>query len=149
MNLRTQLSEDLKQAMRNRETVAMETIRGVRAAILNREVEVGREVDDDEILRLIRGLIKQRIDSAEQYTAGGRQDLADRELQEQRILETYLPPAPDAATVERTVRATIADLGATSMKDMGKVMKACQQQLGPAVDGKSLSQLIKSALQGG
>lgn len=146
MDLRTQLGEDLKQAMRNRDTVAMETIRGVRAAMLNREVEVGGEIDDGEILKLIRGLVKQRIDSIEQYRAGNRSDLVEREQQEQRILEGYLPAAPDEATIDRTVQETIAAMGASSMKDMGPVMKACQAALGPAVDGKALSAKVRAAL---
>lgn len=146
MDLRTKLNEDLKDAMRNKNTVAMETIRGVRAAVLNREVETGGTLDDDGLLKVIRGLVKQRLDSIEQYAAGGRQDLADREREEKVILEGYLPAAPDQATIERTVADTVSALGAQSMKDMGRVMKACQEALGPAVDGKTLSSLVKKAL---
>jgi len=146
MDIREKLTADLKQAMRDKNTVALETIRGVRAAILNREVETGHDLDEAEIFQLIRGLVKQRNDSIEQYLAGDRRDLADREQEERTLLEAYLPAAPDEATVRKVVADAVAELSATSMKDMGKVMSACKERLGPAVDGKLLSGAVKQAL---
>merc|ERR1711916_176229 len=102
----------------------MGTIRGVRAAVLNREVEQGGTLDDEQILKVIRGLVKRRVDSIEQYAAGGRTDLVERETEEKTILESYLPAAPDEAAVRQAVANAVAELGAQSMKDMGRVMKA-------------------------
>ena len=146
MDTREKLTTDLKQAMRDKNTVALETIRGVRAAILNREVENGSDLDEQEILKVIRSLVKQRNDSIEQYLAGGRQDLADREQEERTLLEAYLPAAPDEAIVRKVVAEVVAELSASSMKDMGRVMSACKERLGPAVDGKLLSGAVKQAL---
>ncbi len=148
MNIRDQLQTDLKEAMRAKDEVRLENVRAVRAAVLNREVELGRAVDDAEILQLIRGIVKQRIESISMYQDGGRQDLVERETRGKHLLEGYLPAAPDAAAVEATVRAVIAELGATSMKDMGAVMKAVSARLGPAADGKLVSSHVKQALAG-
>ncbi|MDD9946274.1 MAG: GatB/YqeY domain-containing protein [Myxococcales bacterium] len=146
MDLRTRLAEDLKSAMREKDTVRTETIRGVRAAILNREVEQGGELDDAAIQQVIVGLVKQRADSIDQYAQGGRQDLVDREQREKELLEGYLPAAPDPAEIEATVQAVITELGASGMKEMGRVMQACKARLGPVVDGKTLSGVVKAAL---
>lgn len=148
MSTREKLMNDLQQAMREKNTVAMDTIRSVRAAMLNREVEIGGELEEDDILKVIRSLVKQRSDSIEQYLAGGRQDLADRETQERTLLEAYLPAAPDESAVRATVATVVSELSASSMKDMGRVMSACKERLGPAVDGKLLSDLVKQALTG-
>lgn len=148
MNIREQLQADLKEAMRAKDTVRLEAVRSVRAALLNREVELGREVDDAEILQLVRGLVKQRVEAMAMYESGGRSDLVEREVREKALLEAYLPSAPDAAAVEAAVRAVIAELGATSMKDMGAVMKAVSARLGPAADGKLVSGHVKQALAG-
>lgn len=148
MNIRDQLQADLKEAMRAKDEVRLENVRAVRAAVLNREVELGRPVDDAELLQLIRGLVKQRIESIGMYETGGRQDLVERELRGRQLLEGYLPAAPDAAAIESTVRAVIAELGASSMKDMGAVMKQVSARLGPATDGKLVSSHVKQALGG-
>jgi uncharacterized protein YqeY len=148
MTLREQLQADLKDAMRAKDDVRLETVRAVRAAMLNREVELGREVDEAELLQLVRGLVKQRVESIEMYQSGGRQDLVERETRGKQLLEAYLPAAPDAAAIEATVRAVIAELGASSMKDMGAVMKAVSARLGPAADGKLVSGHVKQALSG-
>lgn len=145
-DLRTRLTTDLKEAMRARDSVRTETIRAIRAAMILREVELGGDLDDDGIQKLIVGLVKQRVDSIEQYRLGGRQDLVEREEQEKALLEAYLPAAPDEAAVESAVAAVIAELKPDGMKDMGKVMQACKAKLGPAVDGKQLSALVRAAL---
>jgi hypothetical protein len=133
--------------MRARDSVRLDAIRSVRAAITQREVDSQKELDDAAVIELIRGLRKQRVESIEQYTAGGRTDLVEKELREKELLEAYLPAAPDAATIEAAVRAAITKLGATSVKDMGKVMSAAKEQLS-GVDGKLLSDVVKKLLAG-
>ena len=146
MSIREQMGEDLKQAMRDRDQLRMDTIRSVRSAVTNREVESGKTLDDDGVLAVIRSLVKQRVDAAQQYEAGGRTDLADTDRKEQFLLEAYLPAAPDEATVERVVREVIQAVGAQGMKDMGRVMKESRAKLGPAADGKLVSGVVKRLL---
>ena len=145
MSLKAKLGEDLKSAMRERDSVRLDTIRSIRAAITQREVDTQKELEEAAILELIRGLRKQRIESIEQYRSGGREDLAEKEEREKQLLEAYLPAAPDAAAVEQVVRASIEKLGATTVKEMGKVMAAAKDQL-PGVDGKVLSEVVKKLL---
>jgi uncharacterized protein YqeY len=146
MGLKEKLDADVKEAMKSRDSLRRETIRGVRGAIRNKEIEIGGMLDDEGILRVIRTLVKQRGDSIEQYAAGGRADLAEKEAAEKAILESYLPAAPDAAEVERVVREVIAEVGAEGPKDMGRVMKPALARLGPAADGKAVSQTVKRLL---
>jgi uncharacterized protein YqeY len=121
----------------------------LKAALMNREVATGRALDDGEALQVVASLVKQRKDSIEQFTKGGRQDLADKEAAEIGVLESYLPPAADAGTVERAVVDAISDTGATSVKDMGKVMKAAMAKLaGQTVDGRIVNELVKKKLSG-
>jgi uncharacterized protein YqeY len=148
MSLKAKLGEDLKSAMRERDSVRLDAIRSIRAAITLREVDSQKELEDGAIVDLIRGLRKQRVESIEQYTLGGRTDLVEKEMREKELLEAYLPAAPDAAAVEAAVRAAIAQIGASSVKDMGKVMQAAKEQLG-SVDGKMLSDLVKKLLTSG
>ena len=149
MSLRERLEADMKAAMKSRDTLRLETIRGVRGAMRNKEIELGESLDDDGILRVIRTLVKQRVDSIEQFQAAGRQELADKETAERKLLESYLPAAPDAAAVEKAVAAAIAELGAQGPKDMGRVMKAALEKLGAAADGKLVSQAAKRLLANG
>lgn len=148
MSLRNRLDADMKEAMKARDSVRLETIRGVRGAIRNKEIELGEELDDEGVLRILRSLLKQRADSIEQYEGAGRQDLADKESTEKQVLEAYLPAAPDAEEVERVVAEVIAEVGAESPKDMGRVMKPALARLGAAADGKLVSQLVRKQLAG-
>ncbi len=136
----------MKEALRARDAVRLETIRGARGAIRNREIEQGEALDDDGILRVLRSLLKQRADSIEQYSAAGRDDLVEKESAEKAVLEAYLPAAPDEASVERAVREVIAEVGAEGPRDMGRVMKPALERLGPAADGKLVSQVVKRLL---
>jgi len=145
MDLKAKLSADLKDAMRAKDSVRLDTIRSIRAAVTQREVDGQKELDDAAIFDLIRGLRKQRVEAIEQYQAGGRTDLADREIQEKALLDAYLPAAPDAATMESAVRAVITELGASSMKDMGRVVQAAKGRLSGA-DGAALSAVVKRLL---
>ena len=149
MGLRERLEADMKAAMKSRETLRLETIRGVRGAMRNKEIELGESLTDEGILRVIRTLVKQRTDSIEQFQAAGRSELVDKETAERSLLESYLPAAPDAAAVEQAVAAAIAELGAQGPKDMGRVMKAALERLGAAADGKLVSQVAKRLLAGG
>jgi uncharacterized protein YqeY len=148
MSLRERLDADMKEALRARDTLRLETIRGARGAIRNREIEVGGPLDDEGITRVLRTLVKQRDDSIEQYRAGGRDDLVQKETAERAILLAYLPAAPDAAEVERVVAAVIAEVGASGPKDLGRVMKPALDRLGAGVDGKLVSQTARRLLGG-
>lgn len=146
MGLREQLESDMKTAMKSRDTVRLETIRGVRGTIRNEEIELGAELDDAGIQKVLRRLVKQRMDSIEQFRGAGRDDLADKETAEREVLEAYLPAAPSEADVERVVAEVIAEVGAAGPKDMGKVMKPALERLGAGADGKLVSQTVKRLL---
>jgi uncharacterized protein len=144
------ISEDLIAAMRNREQIKLGTLRMAKAALMNREVERGRPLDDAEALQVIASQIKQRRDSVEQFEKGGRTDLAEKEHAEIAVLEAYLPPPVAAADLERAVEQAISETAAASPRDMGKVMKAAMAHFsGAQVDGKVLSELVKRKLAGG
>lgn len=145
MGIREQLNEDMKEAMRAKDSIRLETVRGVRGAITQAEVDGGKALEEGDVLEVIRKLRKQRVESIQQYKDGGREDLAERETREKEILESYLPAAPDAAAIEQAVTRIINELGASSMKDMGKVMQRAREQL-PGVDGKDLSGVVRSKL---
>jgi len=135
--------------MRQHDPVRLTALRMLKAALTNREVERGRALDAAESQQVVVSLVKQRRDSIDQFTKGGRQDLADKEAAEIRVLEAYLPAAADPAAVERAVIDAIAETGATSPKDMGKVMKAAMARLaGQAVDGKTVNELVRAKLAG-
>jgi uncharacterized protein YqeY len=124
-------------------------MRMLKAALMNREVERGRPLQDDEARQVVATLVKQRKDSIEQFTRGGRKDLADKEAAELEILESYLPPAADASEVERAVTEALAETAATSVKDMGRVMKAAMAKLaGRNADGKVVNELVRRKLGG-
>ncbi len=119
----------------------------LKAALMNREVERGHALDDQEARQVVTSLVKQRRDSIEQFTAGGRPDLADKEAAEIRVLESYLPPAADPAVIERAVTDAVSETGASSPKDIGRVMKAALAKLaGQTVDGKIVNELVRQKL---
>jgi len=136
-------------AMRQQNAPRLSALRMLKAAMMNRAVEKGHELDDNEARLVVNALVKQRRDSIEQFTKGGRQDLADKESAEIAVLEAYLPPAADPAVVDRAVVEAIAETGASSPKDMGRVMKAAMARLtGQTVDGKVVSELVRKRLAG-
>lgn len=145
-DIRKRLDQDLKEAMRAKDTLRTEVVRNVRGTMRAKEIDSGTELSDEEIQKLVRGLVKQREDSIAQYEQGGRADLAEREKAEKALLEGYLPAAASAADIERAVGEVIAELGATSIKDMGRVMKAVQAKLGASADGKVVSSVVKHKL---
>jgi uncharacterized protein YqeY len=139
----------IAEAMRQRETVRLSALRMLKAAFLNKSIEKKHDLDDAEARQVVAALVKQRKDSIEQFTKGGRQDLADKEAAEIVVLEAYLPAAADSATVDAAVAAAIAETGATSPKDMGRVMKAVMAKLaGQNVDGKTVNELVRKHLGG-
>jgi uncharacterized protein YqeY len=149
MPLINDVSAAIADAMRKQEAVRLGTLRMLKAALMNREVERGRALDDAEERQVVSSLVKQRKDSIEQFTKGGREDLAKKEASEIAVLEGYLPPAADPAAIEQIVTAAIAEVGATSAKDMGKVMKATMARLaGQTVDGKVVNELVRAKLAG-
>jgi uncharacterized protein YqeY len=145
MSLKDKLAEDLKAAMRAKDSVRLDAIRSVRAAITLREVDKQKDLGDDEVIELIRTLRKQKLEAIELFQQGGRTDLVDRENQEKVLLEAYLPQAPSKEAMEQALNKIIADLGASTPKDMGRVMQAAKEQL-PGVDGKQLSELVRGLL---
>ena len=148
MSLRDRLSEDLKLAMKARDQLRMDVIRMIKAAVLNKEVEMKKDLDDAEMSRIMTTMIKQRKESVEQYEKGQRAELAAKERQEISIIEAYLPKALSPEELDRTVDAVIHESGATSAKDMGAVMKAVMARLaGQPVDGKQVSDLVRSKLK--
>ena len=147
MSLLDEVTTAIADAMRKREPVRLGALRMLKAALMNREVERGRALDDGEAGQVVSSLVKQRKDSIEQFTKGGRQDLVDKEAAEIRVLESYLPPAADRADIDRAIAEAIAETGATSVKDMGRVMKAAMARLaGQSVDGKTVNELVKKKL---
>ena len=149
MSLKQQIISDLTASMKAQDAPRTSTLRMVKAAVMNREIEKGGELDDEEMTKLLRSLVKQRRDSVEQYEKGGRQELADKEKTEIDVIEAYLPQAAARDEIEGAVTAAISETGASSMKDMGKVMKAVQAALaGKNADGRAVSEIVKAKLGG-
>ncbi|MDE0593884.1 MAG: GatB/YqeY domain-containing protein [Roseibacillus sp.] len=147
--LANQLNEDLKDAMRAKDTLALSTLRAVKSALKNAAIGQGGAdtvLDETQTVSIIRKQIKQRQDSVEQFSKGGRSELAEKESAEIAILERYLPAALTPEEVSAMVQAAIAETGASSRAEMGKVMKIVQEQSAGRVDGKTLSQAVMQAL---
>jgi uncharacterized protein len=143
------VSAAITAAMRRQDAATLSALRMLKAALMNRAVEKNRDLDDTEARQVVSALVKQRRDSIEQFTKGGRQDLADKEAAEIIVLEAYLPPSADPAIVDLAVTAAIAETGATTAKDMGRVMKAAMARLaGQTVDGKVVNELVRKKLAG-
>ena len=148
MTLEQQVQEDIKQAMKAKDTVAMNATRAIKGQILLFKTSEGgsKEVTDGDILNMIRKLVKQRKEAAEQYVAAGRQELADNEMAEAAVLEKYLPKQLSAEEVKAKVQEIIAQVGATSIKEMGKVMGVASKALAGLSDGRTISAAVKELL---
>ena len=147
MSLSKQIVTDLTAAMKAQDASRTSTLRMVKAAMMNRQIEKGSELDDDDMQKLLRSLVKQRRDSIEQYEKAGRQELVDKEQAEIDVINTYLPQAASREEIEHAVAAAIAETGASSMKDMGGVMKTVQAALaGKNADGRTISEVVKARL---
>ena len=150
MSLIARLTTTIAEAMKARDQARLQPLRMLKAALMNREVERGRPLTEAEELQVVASLAKQRKDSIDQFARAGRQDLVDKETSELAVVESYLPPAIDAGDLERVVSEVIAEAGATSPKDMGRVMKGVMGRLGGApVDGKAVNDLVRKRLSGG
>jgi uncharacterized protein YqeY len=149
MSIVEEVSTAIADAMRRQDRATLSALRMLKAAFMNRAVEQGRDPDDEEARRVVSALVKQRKDAIEQFTKGGRLDLADKEAAEIQVLTAYLPPAADPAAVDRAVVDAIRETGATSPKDIGRVMKAAMAKLaGQSVDGRMVNDLVRAKLGG-
>jgi uncharacterized protein YqeY len=141
------VTKDIADAMRQKNQATLAPLRMLKAALMNREVEKGRALDEAESLQVVNQLVKQRRDSIDQFRAGGRQDLVDREQAELSFLTGYLPPAVDESAIQQAIDEAVAETGAAWPKDMGKVMKAVMARLaGATVDGRVVSDAVKKRL---
>lgn len=150
MSLKEQIGEDIKTAMKAKDTLRLQTVRGIKKAILDKEVELRPQGQDsltpEQEIELLSQQAKQRRDSIEQFTNAGRDDLAAKESQELAIIETYLPEQVSDEEVAKIIDELIASSGATTMKDLGKVMGPAMKQLKGKADGKKIQELVKSRL---
>jgi len=147
MTLSDKINTEITAAMKTKSQVRLSSLRMLKAAIMNKEVEKKRDLDDAEVLQVVAALVKQRRDSIEQFDKAGRADLVDKETSELRVLEEYLPPAASADDIAAAVAAAIAETGATSPKDMGKVMKAVMPKLaGKSADGRAVNEAVRRSL---
>ena len=147
MSLNDKVAADITSAMKARDAARLSALRMLKAAIMNKGVEKGRDLDDAEILQVVSSLVKQRRDSIEQFSKAGRTDLVDKETGEVAVLEAYLPPAATPEQIDAAVAEAIAETGAASPKDMGKVMKAVMPKLaGKNADGKAVNEAVRRKL---
>jgi uncharacterized protein len=147
MSLKQRIIDDMVAAMRAKDALRLSTLRMVKAAMMNRQIDKGGELTDEELAKMLQSLVKQRRDSVEQYERGGRAELAAKEQAEIAVIEQYLPQAATREEVEQAVVAAIEETGASSMKEMGAVMKAAQARLaGRAADGRVVSEIVKAKL---
>ena len=146
MGLEERLVDEMKQAMRSSDKVRLSTIRMIRTAVNNKEIELRKKLDDEEIQRVIQGMLRRTEESIEQFRLGGRMDLVDKESQEGDILKSYLPQALSAEEILKIIDESIQETQASSLKDLGKVMKSVMPKLTGKADGKVINQLVKERL---
>jgi hypothetical protein len=147
MSLQDKIQSDIAEAMRSKDLLKLGVLRMMKTAVKNKEVEKMKTLEEAEVLAVFNTLVKQRKDSIEQFRKGGREDLAQKEEAEIKVIEQYLPAAASEDDIRRAIDEAIQETGAASMKDMGKVMKAAQARLaGKTVDGARVSQMVKEKL---
>jgi uncharacterized protein len=147
MLLRDQVNSDIASAMKAKEAARLSALRMLKAAIMNKGIEKGHDLDDAEVLQVVSSLVKQRRDSIEQFSKAGRNDLVDKETAEIVTLEAYLPPAATAQEIDAAIAAAVAETGASSQKDIGKVMKAVMPRLaGKNADGRAVNEAVRRKL---
>jgi hypothetical protein len=147
MTLTEKVNTEISAAMKAKDAPRLSALRMAKAAIMNKEVEKGRGLEDPEVRQVLGSLVKQRRDSIDQFAKAGRTDLVDKETAEIRILEEYLPPAASAEEIDAAVAAAIAETGAASARDIGKVMKAVMPKLaGKNADGKTINEAVRRKL---
>ena len=146
MSLEERLMEEMKQAMKSNEKLRLSTIRMIRTSVKNKEIEVRKKLEDEEILRVIQGMLRKSEEAVEQFRAGGRMDLVEKETQEMEILKSYLPQSLGQEEILKVIDETIQENQASSLKDLGKVMKSVMSKLAGKADGKLINQLVKERL---
>jgi uncharacterized protein YqeY len=147
MSLADTISTDIAAAMKAKDPARLSALRMLKAAVMNKSVEKGRDLEDGEVLQVVASLVKQRRESIEQFANAGRTDLVEKETAEVSVLNGYLPPALSAEEIEAAVAAAIGETGATSPKDMGKVMKAVMPKLaGKNADGRAVNEIVRRRL---
>lgn len=146
MTLKEQLTQNMKTAMKEKDQIRLGTIRLLRSAIKNREIELGQELGDEEVIKVISTAVKQRKESIEQFQKGGREELVQKEQAELAVLQSYLPQQMSEEEIIALVKEAIEAVSATSMKDMGKVMKYIMPKAQGRADGKVINQLVKNQL---
>jgi uncharacterized protein YqeY len=147
MTLNEKVNGEITAAMKAKDPVRLSALRMLKAALMNKGVEKNRDLDDAEVLQVVASLVKQRRDSIEQFSKAGRTDLVDKETAEIVTLETYLPPAASSADIDAAIADAIVETGATSVKDMGKVMKAVMPRLaGKNADGRAVNEAVRRKL---
>jgi len=146
MSLLDQIHSDLKEAMKAKDSIRLGALRLILTAVKNKEKELRRELEEREVLQIVSNQIKQRKDSIEQYRKGGREDLVQKEEQELEILQAYMPQQLSEEELEKLVTETIKEVGATSVKDLGKVMKAIMPRIAGRAVGKVVNQMVRAQL---
>lgn len=146
VGIRDQLAEDMKTAMREKQKERLSAIRLIRSEILNKDKEKGQETPEEDILKVLQSMIKKRMDAAEQYDKGARPELAEKERNEITLIQTYLPAQLDDEGIRKAAEAVISEVGASSPKDMGKVMGVLSKQLSGRATGGRISQIVKELL---
>jgi hypothetical protein len=146
MDLEERLVEEMKQAMRSGDKLRLSTIRMIRTALKNKEIETRTKLDEDEIFRVIQGMVRRGEESVEQFRAGGRMDLVEKETKEMEILKSYLPQSLSQEEILAVIDQSIQENQASSLKDLGKVMKSVMSKLGGKADGKLVNQWVKERL---
>jgi uncharacterized protein len=147
MSLSDTVSTDIAAAMKAKDATRLSALRMLKAAIMNKSVEKGHDLDDGEVQQVVASLLKQRRDSIEQFTKAGRSDLVEKETGEITVLEQYLPPAASAEEIDQAIAAAIAETGAASARDLGKVMKAVMPKLaGKNADGRVVNEAVRRKL---
>ena len=146
MNLEEKLLEEMKQAMKTNDKIRLSTIRMIRSSSKNKEIELRRKLEDEDVFKVIQGMVRKGEESIEQFQAGGRNDLVEKEKMEIEILKSFLPQPIPQEEIIKIIDETIQETQASSLKDLGKVMKAVIPRLGGKADGKVINQLVKERL---
>ena len=146
MSLEEKLLEEMKQAMKTNDKIRLSTIRMIRSSSKNKEIELRRKLEDEDIFKVIQGMVRKGEESIEQFQAGGRNDLVEKEKMEIEILKSFLPQPIPQEEIIKIIDETIQETQASSLKDLGKVMKAVMPRLGGKADGKVINQLVKERL---
>ncbi len=146
MSLEERLFEEMKQAMRSNDKLRLSTIRMIRSASKNKEIELRKKLDDEEILRVIQGMVRKGEESVEQFQSGGRTDLVEKEQKEIEILKSFLPQPISQEEILKIIDQSIEETQASSLKDLGKVIKSVMPKLGGKADGKLINQLVREKL---